>query len=83
MIEDLTLDPREQLLFAAEDPQRKNEISIDRKWKILIVDDDPEVHKITKLVLQDFIFEGKPLEFISAYSGEEAKKSLPIIRILR
>ena len=42
-------------------------------WKILIVDDEPEVHTVTKLVLNDFILNGKTIEFISANSGEEAK----------
>lgn len=42
-------------------------------WKILIVDDEPEVHAVTKLALSDFIFQGKNLEFYSAYSGAEAK----------
>lgn len=42
-------------------------------WKILVVDDEVEIHNITKLVLNDFTFDGKPLTFISAYSGEEAK----------
>ena len=45
-------------------------------WKILIVDDEPEIHKITKLVLKDFIFERKNLSFFSAYSGAEAKTIL-------
>ncbi|HAJ63322.1 MAG TPA: adenylate/guanylate cyclase, partial [Cyanobacteria bacterium UBA8543] len=42
-------------------------------WKILVVDDEAEIHNVTKLVLNDFTFEGKSLIFISAYSGEEAK----------
>ncbi|MEW6495907.1 MAG: adenylate/guanylate cyclase domain-containing protein [Cyanobacteriota bacterium] len=42
-------------------------------WKILLVDDEAEIHNVTKLVLNDFIFEGKSITFISAYSGEEAK----------
>jgi adenylate cyclase len=42
-------------------------------WKILVVDDEVEIHNITKLVLNDFTFDGKALSFISAYSGEEAK----------
>ncbi len=42
------------------------------KWKILIVDDEPEVHKITKTVLKEFLFEHKKLDFLSAYSGAEA-----------
>ncbi|ASD67895.1 response regulator [Pseudoalteromonas piscicida] len=43
-------------------------------WKVIIVDDEPEVHAVTKLALSDFEFQKKRLEFISAYSGEEAKK---------
>ncbi|MEA3498440.1 MAG: DUF3369 domain-containing protein [Campylobacterota bacterium] len=46
------------------------------KWKVLIVDDEPEVHNITKVVLKEFIFEHKKLEFISAFSGEEAFEKL-------
>ena len=49
-------------------------VSIEASWKILIVDDDPEVHKVTQLALKNFIFEGKPLRFINAYSGGEAKQ---------
>ena len=45
-------------------------------WKVLIVDDEPEVHSVTKLALSDFTFQGKNLEFISAYSGAEAKRTL-------
>ncbi|MFC3031744.1 DUF3369 domain-containing protein [Pseudoalteromonas fenneropenaei] len=44
------------------------------RWKVIIVDDEPEVHAVTKLALSDFEFQKKRLEFISAYSGEEAKK---------
>ncbi len=42
-------------------------------WKVLIVDDEPEVHAVTKLALSDFSFQGKNLEFFSAYSGADAK----------
>ncbi|MBW4661543.1 MAG: MarR family transcriptional regulator [Drouetiella hepatica Uher 2000/2452] len=44
-----------------------------KSWKILIVDDDIEVHKVTELALSDFTFEEKSLSFISAYSAQEAK----------
>jgi len=43
-----------------------------RPWKVLIVDDEKEVHSTTRLVLQDFEFEGHGLEFFSAFSGKEA-----------
>jgi len=43
-------------------------------WKVLIVDDEPEVHAVTRLALSDFELNGKTLEFVSAYSGAEAKQ---------
>ncbi|MCX6046270.1 MAG: hybrid sensor histidine kinase/response regulator [Chloroflexi bacterium] len=42
-------------------------------WKIMIIDDETEIHRITKLALQHVSFEGKPLSFLSAYSGAEAE----------
>lgn len=61
-----------QFLFADE-PAQQQELPQDR-WKILIVDDEPEVHAVTKLALSDFSFLGRGLEFHSAYSGEEARE---------
>jgi response regulator RpfG family c-di-GMP phosphodiesterase len=42
-----------------------------RTWKIIIADDEPEVHAMTRLVLSDYTFEGRGLEFLNAHSGEE------------
>lgn len=41
-------------------------------FKMLIVDDEEEVHTVTRMVLRDFSFEGRTLTWLSAYSGEEA-----------
>ena len=43
-----------------------------KPWKLLIVDDEEEVHRVTKLALIDFTHFGRPLEFLHAYSGREA-----------
>ena len=43
-----------------------------RPWRILIVDDDHEVHAVTRLSLRRFVFEERPVELISAYSAAEA-----------
>ena len=45
-------------------------------WKVLIVDDESEMHAVTKLALGDLIFQEKDLEFLSAYNGAEAKEML-------
>lgn len=41
-------------------------------WKLLVVDDDEEVHSITRMVLADYNFENRPLQLLSAYSAEQA-----------
>jgi diguanylate cyclase (GGDEF)-like protein len=45
-----------------------------RGWKILIVDDDPDVHHATRLALGSFCFESLPLKFLSAYSASEGHR---------
>lgn len=61
----------DDFLFA--DEADHEEPVVHGSWKILIVDDEPEVHAVTKLALSDFTFQGKNLTFYSAYSGAEAK----------
>ncbi|KIL40478.1 hypothetical protein SD70_12910 [Gordoniibacillus kamchatkensis] len=67
-------DGQEDLLtFAAEDQGSVDENRQEtEKWKVIIVDDEQEVHHLTKMVLNDFEFDGKRLEFVSAYSEQEA-----------
>jgi response regulator RpfG family c-di-GMP phosphodiesterase len=64
----------DELLFAAEviSDRRKSQPS----WKILIADDEEEVHAVTRMVLDNFIFEGRGLMLLSAYSGVETKHLL-------
>jgi PAS domain S-box-containing protein len=40
-------------------------------WHILIVDDDVDVHVVTKFALRDVRYKGRPLNFLHAYSGKE------------
>ncbi|OQW95456.1 MAG: hypothetical protein BWK79_02435 [Beggiatoa sp. IS2] len=42
-------------------------------WKILIVDDEPDVHALARLNLKNFEFSSKPLQFFEALSAQEAK----------
>jgi two-component system sensor histidine kinase ChiS len=61
----------DELVFAGDEPvsTRPN-----NTWKIMLVDDEEEIHNVTKLSLADFTFENKGLTFINAYSGAEAKQ---------
>jgi len=45
-------------------------------WCVLIVDDDPSVHDVTRMMLGRFSFEGRPLRLIHAYSGAEARAAV-------
>lgn len=47
-----------------------------KKWKVLIVDDEVDMHSLTELVMDDFIFQGREITFFNAYSAAEAKKIL-------
>ncbi len=67
------MNDNDALAFQEEtDTTRTGERSGDA-WKILIVDDDSEVHAVTKLALDGFSFAGRGLEFLCAYSGEQAR----------
>ena len=52
----------DDFLFAEDDDE--NEVDDLGSWKVLIVDDEPEVHAVTKLALNDFSLNGKTLEFV-------------------
>ncbi len=41
-------------------------------WKVIIADDEPDIHIITKMTLRDFVFDGSKLEIFSAYTAQEA-----------
>ncbi|NHZ61191.1 HD domain-containing phosphohydrolase [Massilia genomosp. 1] len=45
-------------------------------WKVLLVDDEPDIHDITKLTLSRFRLDGRALTFLHAYTGAEAKEVL-------
>ena len=45
-------------------------------WKVLLVDDEPDIHDVTKLTLNRFRLDGRALTFVHAYSGAEAKEVL-------
>jgi two-component sensor histidine kinase/CheY-like chemotaxis protein len=65
-------DPEKPFAFKPEDGSAEKS-GENRRWKIVIADDDAEVHAVTRLALEDFSFEGNGIEFLSAYSGKETE----------
>ena len=45
-------------------------------WKLLVVDDEPEVHKVTELAMSGFAFEERRVRIVNAFSGAEAREAL-------
>lgn len=43
-----------------------------KEWKVLIVDDEDDVHRITKLAMLGVKYDEMKINFLSAYSGKEA-----------
>ncbi len=58
----ITSSQKESVQLSQEDP-----------WEVMIIDDEDDVHQLTCFVLDGYVFQGKGLKFISAYSAEEAK----------
>ncbi len=64
----------QEFLFADEpQPQQQANPKLPG-WKVLIVDDEKEVHAVTRLALMELTFEQRGLEFLSAYSRAEAEQ---------
>lgn len=42
-----------------------------RPWRVLVVDDEPDIHAVTRLALHSVVFRGRGIEVLSAYSGHE------------
>lgn len=43
-------------------------------WKVLIIDDDPQVHAVTRMVLSDLTFQDRPVAFISGWSAADCAR---------
>jgi response regulator RpfG family c-di-GMP phosphodiesterase len=65
----------DDLVFSDEqaDPTPRKRLS---PWQILVVDDEPAVHEVTKLVMSDFEMDGRGLAFTHCYSAAEARTVL-------
>lgn len=73
------IDQDDLLVFSDEEPELpSDQLESEHRWKVLVIDDEAVVHNTTKLVLHDFSFDNRKIEFLSAYSSAEAKKILQV-----
>lgn len=48
----------------------------EKPWEVLIIDDDHSIHAVTKLILNDFEFDGRKINLTHGYSASEAREIL-------
>ena len=61
---------------AASDEGSARTPALHRPWKLLIVDDDDDVHSMTRLALRSVHYRNRPLQLVSAYSAAEGFEAL-------
>ncbi|MBF0461808.1 MAG: adenylate/guanylate cyclase domain-containing response regulator [Magnetococcales bacterium] len=61
----------EAVFFAAEEEAAPQQSEAE-PWKILIVDDEEGIHSVTRIALDDVLFQGRRLLFLSAFNFAEA-----------
>ena len=66
----------DELIFLDDDGSVEEQTLLGKDWNILIVDDDEEIHTVTRLALSDLIVNDRKLNFIHAYSAKQAKLSI-------
>jgi signal transduction histidine kinase/class 3 adenylate cyclase len=66
----------DDIFFADECDDGKIILEKENNWKMLVVDDEPEVHHITQFALNDYCFQNRGLSILGVYSGYEARQIL-------
>ena len=67
----------DDLVFVDEAPVNQPEGATQRAaWRVMIVDDDADVHSTTTFALGSLDMHGRPLEFVHAYSRAQAERLL-------
>jgi CheY-like chemotaxis protein len=62
---------------APEQVQEQEQAQLDTSfWKILVVDDEPAIHQVTKLALRNLSVLGRPSQLINALSARDARAQL-------
>ncbi len=71
-----TIEEPENIIFSKEtDTLEENKFFIE-PWKVLIVDDEEDIHTITELALKDYNFKDRKIKLFKAFSSIQAKDIL-------
>jgi response regulator RpfG family c-di-GMP phosphodiesterase len=67
-----------KLDFLRDSPPEPAANEWEERYQVLIVDDEEEVHKVTRITLRDMVVDGHRLEFHSVYTSMDAQEFLAV-----
>ena len=73
---DSNKDDHDDLVFLDEQPAPPLAIAPRSVWRVMIIDDDEDVHSTTTFALGNLEMQHRPLEFVHAYSAGQARELL-------
>ncbi|MCE3606288.1 EAL domain-containing protein [Massilia sp. P8910] len=74
-LDDLEED-HDDLVFLEEHPAAPAAVGANGVWRVMIIDDDEDVHSTTTFALGNLDMQQRPLEFVHAYSAGQAREML-------
>jgi signal transduction histidine kinase/CheY-like chemotaxis protein len=69
----MAVPPGEEELLAIDEDRAEAVTPSRRPWRVLVVDDEPEVHEATTFALGGMAVAGAPVAFMHAYSARQAR----------
>ncbi|MES2947395.1 MAG: DUF3369 domain-containing protein [Pseudomonadota bacterium] len=63
--------------LAEDDEQAIAQVAV-KPWRVLVVDDEPDIHAVTRLALNNVSFKGRGIEILSAYTGIQGYELLAV-----
>ncbi|MES2324029.1 MAG: EAL domain-containing protein [Pseudomonadota bacterium] len=69
-------DDHDDLVFLEEHPAPAHTFGAATVWRVMIIDDDEDVHSTTTFALGNLDMQHRPLEFVHAYSAGQAREML-------
>jgi len=73
---ELSKDDQDDLVFLEEHPAAPASTGARNVWRVMIIDDDEDVHSTTTFALGNLDMQHRPLEFVHAYSAGQARELL-------
>jgi response regulator RpfG family c-di-GMP phosphodiesterase len=70
----MSINKHSEKIIFSDETDHSDKTDIYDPWKILVVDDEESVHKITELALDDYSFKNRKVKLFNAFSSAQAKE---------